>query len=132
LEWAFSGPPNASPVFGSHKRTVLSILPVARNLPSGDQDTARTQLVWPFSVCFGVPVSQSHMRAVLSPLPVASLLEDSGEKAVARMASPCPDIEAEHLVTARTRKTACGMKWRMIWSSVVFKPGFNTEFHRSV
>ncbi len=54
-------------------------------------------------------MSQSHIRAVESPLPVTSNDDEAGEKAVARIASPCPDIAAEHLDTARTLKTACGV-----------------------
>lgn len=57
----------------------------------------------------GVPVLQSHIRAVESPLPVASIDDEAGEKAAARMGSPWPDIDAEHLDTARTLKTACGV-----------------------
>jgi hypothetical protein len=53
--------------------------PVAILLSSGLQDTANTQLVWPFNVCTGVPVSQSHILAVLSPLPDTILDEDFGE-----------------------------------------------------
>lgn len=126
--WPFSGPPRASPVLGSHSLTVLSMLPDASIRPSGDHATARTQLVCPFNVWRGVPVSQSHILTVLSPLPVAILDDTSGENAVANIASPCPDIEAEHLVTARTRKTAWGMNWRMMLSSVVLKPGRRTEW----
>lgn len=65
--------------------------------------------MWPLRVCNGVPVSQSHILAVESPLPVTIVDEETGENAVARMASPCPDIEAEHRDTAFTRKTACGV-----------------------
>ena len=86
--WPFKGEPRLSPVRGSHRRTVLSMLPVAIVLPSGDQLTTRTQLVWPFKVCTGVPVSQSHILAVESPLPVHNLDEEAGENEVARMASP--------------------------------------------
>jgi len=53
--------------------------------------------------------------------------DEAGEKAVANIASPCPATEAEHLETARTRKTACGVKWRLMISSVLFKPGLRTE-----
>lgn len=51
-------------------------------------------------------MSQSNIRAVASPLPVTSLDDEEGEKAVANMASPCPDIDEEHLDTARTRNIA--------------------------
>lgn len=82
------------------------MLPVAMVESSGDQLTAKTQLVWPFSVWSGVPVSQSQILAVESPLPVTILEEDEGEKCVARMASPWPGIDEEHRDTARTRKIA--------------------------
>jgi len=68
----------------------------------------------------------SHNLAVPSPLPVTSCEEDAGENAVHRMASPWPGIEEEHLDTARRRKMACGMYWRLMESSVVFKPGFRS------
>jgi hypothetical protein len=64
------------------------MLPVAILESSGDQLTANTQLVCPFNVCTGVPVSQSHILAVLSPLPLTILDEDLGENWVARIASP--------------------------------------------
>ena len=72
-------------------------------------------------------MSQSHIRAVESPLPVQSRDEDEGEKDEARMASPCPGMADEHLDTARTRKTACGVYWREMDSSVLFRPGFKIE-----
>lgn len=55
-------------------------------------------------------MSQSQIRAVESPLPETMVDEETGEKDVARIASPCPAIEAEHRETALTRKTACGVK----------------------
>lgn len=58
--------------------------------------------------------------------------EDAGENAVARIASPCPDIVAEHLDTARTRNTACGVYCNIMLSSVVFSPGLRTEEYTSV
>jgi hypothetical protein len=64
------------------------MLPVAILDSSGDQLTANTQLVCPFNVCTGVPVSQSHIRAVLSPLPLTILEELLGENCVAKIASP--------------------------------------------
>ena len=82
------------------------MLPVAIAEASGDQVTTNTQLVWPFNVIRGVPVSQSHNRAVESPLPVKSFDDVAGEKAVANIASPWPGIDDEHLETARTLKTA--------------------------
>ncbi len=86
--------------------TVLSMLPVAILESSGDHPTARTQLVCPFRVCTGVPVSQSHILAVLSPLPLTIRDEDLGENCVASIASPCPGIVEAHLETACTLKTA--------------------------
>lgn len=73
-------------------------------------------------------MSQSHIRAVESPLPVTIVEDETGEKAVARIASPCPAIDAEHLDTARTRKTAWGVYWREMVSSVVFRPGFRRDW----
>lgn len=77
-------------------------------------------------------MSVSKMRAVLSPLPVASFDDEDGEKEVARMASPWPGIEAEHLDTARTRNIACGVYWRLMMSSVVFRPGLRSARYRSL
>ncbi len=100
-----NGPPRGSPE-GENSRTVLSILPVAIAVASGDQDTTKTQEVWPLRVCKGVPVSQSHIRAVESPLPVTRCEDEAGEKEVARMASPWPGMAEEQREMARTRKTA--------------------------
>ena len=47
---------------------------------------------------------------------------------MARMASPWPGIEDEHRLTARTRKTACGVYWRLMVSSVVLRPGRRREW----
>lgn len=55
---------------------------------SGDQHATNTQLLWPFRVWRGVPVSVSKIRAVLSPLPVTNLEDEDGENEVARIASP--------------------------------------------
>ena|SRR2546430_4205 len=103
------------------------MLPVANIFPSGEKATTKTQLVWPLSVRNGVPVSQSHIRAVLSPLPVTIVADDAGENVAARIASPCPDIDAEHRDTALTLKIACGVYCSVTVSSVVLKPGFRTE-----
>ena len=73
---------------GSHKRTVLSIDPVAINFSSGDQLATNIQLVWPFKACTGVPVSVSNILAVLSPLPVTILEEDDAANEVVNIASP--------------------------------------------
>lgn len=85
---------------------LLSMLPVAIYFASGLQHTARTQDLWPLSVCIGVSVSQSHILAVPSPDPVTMRDEETGENWVARIASPWPAIDAEQRETARTRKTA--------------------------
>jgi hypothetical protein len=61
------------------------------------------------SVWRGVPVSQSQTRAVESPLPETIVEEETGEKEVARIASPWPAMEAAQRETALTRKTACGV-----------------------
>ena len=102
-------PPYGFPVWGSHKRIVLSILPVEMNFASGDHATHKTQLVCPFRVNFEVSVSQSHIRAVASPLPETISDDVAGENCVARMASPCPGRAAEQRVTERTRKIVCGV-----------------------
>lgn len=88
LVWPFRGCPRGWPVLGSHKRTVLSIEPVAMVVSSGDQDATKTQLVWPLSVWKGVPVSVSKILALLSPLPVTNLDEEQEVNDVARIASP--------------------------------------------
>jgi len=106
----------------------LSILPVAIVVSSGDQLTTSTQLVWPFNVCNGVPVSQSHILAVESPLPLTIAEEEEVENIVASIASPWPAIEEEHLDTARTLNTAWGVYCRLRESSVVFKPGRNMDW----
>lgn len=102
---------------------MLSMLPVAIILSFGDQLTAKTQLVCPFNVCKGVPVSQSHTRAVESPLPDTIREDEDEAKDVANIASPCPAIDAEHRDAALTRNTAWGVYCRWIISSVVFIPG---------
>ena len=103
------------------------MLPVAIISSSGDQLTASTQLLCPFSVWTGVPVSQSKILALLSPLPVNSLDDDDAEKAVASIACPCPGIEEAHRDTARTLKTAWGLYCRRMNSSVLLSPGFSIE-----
>lgn len=51
FEWPLRGLGCISwPVLGFHRRTVESWLPVAIVEASGDQLTARTQLVWPLRV----------------------------------------------------------------------------------
>lgn len=117
-----SGPPRAEPSSGFHKRTVLSMLPVASMLLSGDHATASTQPVWPLKVCKGVPVSQSHIRAVLSPPPVARRLDVAGENAVVRIEAPCPATLALHRVTAFTLNTASARQGMSSCNSVVVVP----------
>jgi hypothetical protein len=65
---------------------------------------------------------------VESPLPETIVDELTGEKDVARIASPCPAIEAAHRETALTRNTACGVKKRETVSSVVLIPGWRSEW----
>lgn len=60
------------------------------------------------------------------------LEEDEGENCVASMASPWPGIEDEHRDTARTRKMACGVYWRVMRSSVVFTLGRKSDWYISV
>jgi hypothetical protein len=54
--------------------------------------------------------------------------DETGEKDVAKMASPCPAMEAAHRETALTRKTAWGVKYRETVSSVVLIPGWRSEW----
>jgi len=54
-----------------------------------DQDTQRSQFVWPVSVASGVSVRMSHSLRVASPPPVASWLP-SGLNAAISTASVCP------------------------------------------
>ena len=53
------------------RRTVLSLLPEARNLLSGLKVTLRTELVWPVRVWLLVGSVKLQRRTVLSPLPEA-------------------------------------------------------------
>jgi hypothetical protein len=50
-----------------HSRTVLSAEALARDLPSGLQDTDRTEPVCPRSTARCWPVAAYHSRTVLSP-----------------------------------------------------------------
>jgi hypothetical protein len=54
--------------------------------------------------------------------------DETGEKDVAKIASPCPAMEAAHRETALTRKTAWGVKYRETVSSVVLIPGWRSEW----
>lgn len=69
---------------------------------------------------------------MLSPLPVASIEEEAGEKVAASIDSPWPEIEAEHLDTGRTLKTACGAYCNIMLSSTVFSPGFSMDEYMSL
>lgn len=149
LVWPVIALPNALPLFEFQTRTVLSLLPVAIRLSSGDQLTANTQEVWPFSVWYGVPVSVSHILAVLSlrnhrvskiwstnwtrdcpqketatyPLPVTMREEFLGENCVANIASPWPDMLKAERVTTRTLNTAWGARTSFNSPSVFIFPG---------
>jgi hypothetical protein len=57
--------------------------------------------------------------------------DEIGENARAKMASPCPDIEAEHREIALTLKIACVVYCSVTVSSMVLKPGFNIDAYRS-
>ena len=61
------------PVAASHTRTVLSLLPLASFVPSGDHATEPTKSEWPLrGDPMGAPVDASHSSTVLSKLPLAS------------------------------------------------------------
>src|SRR5512135_2323647 len=80
---------SSCPLSTSHKRAVLSQLPVARVLPSGEKATLATPSVWPLKVRIGSQVSAFHRRAVLSTLAEATVLP-SGEKASSHTGAVCP------------------------------------------
>ncbi len=92
--------PICLPVVGSQIRISLSMLPVASFLPSGDQATQTTQLVWPLQVTSGVCVSISHSRRVQSPLPLANW-RPSGLKAATSTASVWPIVRMHKKRTTR-------------------------------
>lgn len=60
------------------------------------------------------------------------LEDDEGENWVASIASPWPGIEEEHRDTARTRKMAWGVNWRIMRSSVVLRLGRKRDWYMSV
>ena len=70
-------------------RTVLSVAPLTRRLPSGDHATERTWPVCPSSVRSEAPVDTFHSRTVLST-PLLTSIVPSGEKATERTMSVCP------------------------------------------
>ena len=57
------------PLSTSHNRTVPSSLPLARVVPSGENDTDKTQPVWPVSRATSAPVWASYSEI---PTPVAT------------------------------------------------------------
>ena len=82
------------PVATSHMRTVLSSLPLASFVPSGDQKTERTDFEWPLNCHNCLPVFTSHTRTLLSfskrePLPEA-IVRPSGEKSTQLTLAECP------------------------------------------
>ena len=62
----------ATPVLASQTMTEVSEEPEARRLPSGDQETATTEVSWPSRSCSSFPVAGSKIRTVESPRPTAS------------------------------------------------------------
>jgi hypothetical protein len=63
--------------------------PEAILVQSGENETKRTQCLWPSQVYIGVSVYRSQIRTVVSPDPDARDLP-SGEKATLSTASVCP------------------------------------------
>ena len=76
-------------MIGFHNRTVLSPLPLASMVPSGEKQTLVTESVCPMRVFKCCPVAGFHNRSVLSPLPLASMVP-SGEKQTLVTDSVCP------------------------------------------
>src|SRR6266699_2985978 len=79
----------------SHSWTVVSVLPDATRLPSGDQAMPTTESLCPLYVSRIVPMVAmssllpvSHTRTRLSPPPEATLLL-SGDQATPNTFSPC-------------------------------------------
>ena len=89
----------------SHKRAVLSQLPVSTCLPSGEKATTRTTDEWPMNWRISLPVALSHRRAVLSQLPVSTCLP-SGEKAAASTLAEWPVNWRISLPVALSHKSA--------------------------
>lgn len=78
-----------APVCESHTFALLSSLPVAMQLPSGDAQTEYTRAVWPMYSTSGVAASHpTHKRAVPSWLAVAQLPGSASTHRTQRTASP--------------------------------------------
>lgn len=67
LEWPRMTCPICFPLFTSHAMTNPSMPPDTTVFPSGDHEIQSTQLVWAFSVYFGISVIKSHTRTLVSP-----------------------------------------------------------------
>ena len=72
------------PDSASQSRTVLSLLTEASSLPSGDQATWRTALVWTLMVEGRVPEAASQRQIVLLSLPEAKV-RPSGDQSTVRI-----------------------------------------------
>ena len=68
-----SGKPIYLPVKASQSKILLSIPPLARVLPSGENATKRTHPLWPSQVTSGLSVLKSHSLTVVSPEADANL-----------------------------------------------------------
>ena len=79
--------------------TVLSRLPLATFVPSGENATEYTQLVCPISVATHLPLTTLQIFTVLSRLPLATCAP-SGEYATDDTESLCPFSVATHAPVA--------------------------------
>ena len=89
-------------VAASQMRTVPSLLPLARRVPSSEKATAKTMLVCPVRVLSDAPVAASQIRIVLSP--IASHVP-SGENTTEKIVLVSP------LKTLAWSKRAGAMHW---------------------
>ena len=89
----------------SHKRAVLSALPVSTCWPSGEKAAAWIADEWPRNRRSSLPVALSHERAVRSSLPVSTSLP-SEEKAAALIQLECPVNRRSSLPVAQSHKCA--------------------------
>ena len=88
------------PVAMSHSCTLLSALPVASCLPSGETATAVTAPVWPCAIIIILPDAASRTQTELSSLPTARR-PPSGERAAEVMA-PRPTCDFQTTLPVAT------------------------------
>ena len=80
---------SSRPLATSQSLMVLSALPEASTVPSGEKVTELTKLVCPLRVRISRPLATSQSLMVLSELPEASTVP-SGEKATEATSRECP------------------------------------------